>query len=137
MPGWWKPTKVSDREIAAAPFIRLEGGGSGVSVRGKAIVMAILATFVGAGEAVAYRGWDSTLDRSRESALESLSERDPYALYGPRDYLPPSYYPRYFGARLCYDPRYGRPRRCYGRQSERGSSIASDCNYVDLNQSFL
>jgi hypothetical protein len=113
MPGWRKPAKVSDRGIAAAPFIRIEG--VGVLVKGKVTVLATVALLVGAAKAVAYRGWDSTLDRSRESTLESLSERDPYALYGPRDYLPPSYYPRYFGARLCYDPRYGRPRPCYGR----------------------
>jgi hypothetical protein len=79
-------------------------------VKGKVTVLATVALLVGAAEAVAYRGWDS-----RECTLESLSERDPYALDGPRDYLPPSYYPRYFGARLCYDPRYGRPRPCYGR----------------------
>jgi hypothetical protein len=42
--------------------------------------------------------------------LESLSERDPYALSGARDYLPLSYDPRYFGARLCHDLRDGRPR---------------------------
>jgi hypothetical protein len=83
------PRKVSDRGIAAAPFIRLEGGG--VAVKGKVIVLATVAAFVGPAEAVAYRGWDSTLDRSRESTPACLSERDPYALYGSRDYLPASY----------------------------------------------
>ena len=80
-------------------------------VTGKAIVLAAVAAFAGPAEA----GWNSTLDRIRESTLESLSERDPYALSGARDYLPPSYYPRYFGARLCHDLRDGRPRHYYGR----------------------
>lgn len=82
---------------------------------GKVIVLAAVAAFAGPVEAGVYRGWDSTLDRIRDSTLESLSERYPYALYGPRDYLPPSYYPRYFGARLCNGLPLGRSRHCYGR----------------------
>jgi hypothetical protein len=61
--------------------------------------LAAVAAFAAPTETGLYRGWDST--------LESLSERDPYALFGPRYYLPLSYYPRYFGARLCDGPHYG------------------------------
>jgi hypothetical protein len=42
-------------------------------------VLAAVAAFAGPVEAGVYRGWDSTLDRIRDSTLESLSERDPYA----------------------------------------------------------
>jgi hypothetical protein len=78
-----------------------------IVMKWKAIIIAAVAAFLAPAEAQLYRG--------RESTLEILSERDPYALYGPRYYLPPSYYPRYFGARFCNGPPYGRPRQCYVR----------------------
>lgn len=59
-------------------------------MKGKAIAFAAAAAFAAFAGTGSNRAWDS--------ALESLSERDPYALLGPRSYLPPSYYPRYFGA---------------------------------------
>jgi len=79
-------------------------------VKGKAIAFAAAAAFAAFTGTGSNRAWDST--------LESLSERDPYALFGPRSYLPPSYYPRYFGARLCAGPHYP-PRYCYGRSVEK------------------
>ena len=76
-------------------------------MEGKAIVFAAVAAFTAPTETGLYRG--------SSSVLESLSEHDPYVLYGPRYYLPPSYYPRYFGARPCGGPYFDRPRHCYGR----------------------
>ena len=75
-------------------------------MKGKAIVFAAAAAFA------AFTGTGS--NRALDAALESLSKRDPYALLGPRYYLPPSDYPRYFGARLCGGPHHP-PRYCYGR----------------------